>query len=96
MRIRDKYRFRSASGREHIIEAELDVHYVDHETGETLFPVAKLTPVSPTASELPWAVENLRFCNHCDQLCQRDLSVCTTCGQGLDPLPARNRESRSG
>jgi hypothetical protein len=93
MRIRDKYRFRSASGREHIIEAELDVNYVDHETGEQLYPVAKLTPVAPTASELPWAVENLRFCNHCDQLCQRDLTVCTTCGQGLDPLPDRDADS---
>jgi hypothetical protein len=87
MRIKEKYRFRSASGREHIIEADPDVNYVDHETGEPLHPVAKLTPVAPTASELPWAVENLRFCNHCDQLCQKDLSVCPVCGEQLDPLP---------
>ena len=93
MRIGNKYRFRSASGREHIIEAKLDVEYVDHETGEKLFPVAKLVPVGPTASELPWAVENLRFCNHCDQLCQRDLTVCTTCGQELDALPDRSSHS---
>lgn len=86
MRIRDKYRFRSASGREHIIEALPDVRYVDHVTGEALHPVAKLTPVAPTASELPWSVENLRFCNHCDQLCQRDLTVCPTCGGELEAL----------
>jgi hypothetical protein len=94
MRIREKYRFRTASGREHIIEADPDIVYVDQVTGEPLYPVAKLTPVAPTASELPWAVENLRFCNHCDQLCQRDLSICTTCGLGLDPLPDRDADSK--
>ncbi len=88
MRIKDKYRFRSASGREHIIEADPDKEYVDHVTGETLHVVAKLTPVAPTPSELPWAVENLRFCNHCDQLCQKDLAVCPVCGQDLDELPS--------
>ncbi len=86
MRIKDKYRFRSASGREHIIEAEPGVEYVDHVTGEVLHPVAKLTPVAPTASELPWAVENLRFCEHCDQLCQKDLTVCPVCAGELEPI----------
>jgi hypothetical protein len=85
--IKDKYRFRSPSGREVIIEADPDTHYVDKTTGEDLHVVARLVPVAPSASELPWAVENLRFCNHCDQLCQKDLSVCPVCGEQLDPLP---------
>ena len=45
--------------------------YVDRETGETLEVVAQLLPLAPTPSELPWAVDNLRFCNWCDQLARR-------------------------
>jgi hypothetical protein len=86
MRIKDKYRFRSPTGREVIIAADPDVRYVDHESGELLVPVSRLTPVAPTASELPWAVDNLRFCNHCDQLCQKDLRICPTCSGQLEPL----------
>jgi RNA polymerase subunit RPABC4/transcription elongation factor Spt4 len=33
-------------------------------------------------------VENLRFCPHCDQLAQRDLNDCPTCGRRMGPLDA--------
>ncbi|MDQ1493728.1 MAG: hypothetical protein QOG69_211, partial [Actinomycetota bacterium] len=39
-------------------------------------------------SRLPWAVENLRFCNWCDQLAQRDLNDCPTCGRRMAPITA--------
>ena len=35
---------------------------------------------------LPWAVESLRFCTWCDQLAQRDLNDCPTCGRRMAPL----------
>ena len=89
MRILQKYRMRTPStGREVIIEAEPDKEYVDRETGEELEPVAQLLPLAPTASELPWAVENLRFCTHCDQLAQKDLNDCPYCGRRMTPLGA--------
>lgn len=87
MRSLQKYRMRTPStGREVIVQAEPDTVYVDRETGETLEPVAQLLPLAPTASELPWALENLRFCSHCDQLAQKDLDDCPWCGQRMDPL----------
>jgi len=87
MRTRQKYRMRTPStGREVIVEAEPDRSYVDRETGEHLEVVAQLLPLAPTPSELPWAVENLRFCNWCDQLCQKDLNDCPHCGRRMDPL----------
>lgn len=87
MRIRQKYRMRTPStGREVIIEAEPGVEYLDRETGERLEVVAQLLPLAPTASDLPWAVENLRFCNHCDQLTQKDLNDCPVCGRRMAPL----------
>ncbi|MDE3131973.1 MAG: hypothetical protein KGL16_12555, partial [Acidobacteriota bacterium] len=74
MRSLQKYRMRTPStGREVIVLADPQAVYVDQQTGERLQPVAQLLPLAPTASELPWAIENLRFCNHCDQLAQRDL-----------------------
>ena len=48
--------------------------------------LAQLLPLAPTASELPWAVENLRFCNWCEQLAQKDLNDCPYCGRRMDPL----------
>jgi hypothetical protein len=88
MRIRQKYRMRTPStGREVIIEAAPEGVYLDLETGEELEVVAELLPLAPTASELPWAVENLRFCSWCDQLCQKDLNDCPHCGRRMDPLP---------
>jgi len=87
MRTRQKYRMRAPStGREVIIEAEPDTIYRDRETGEELEVVATLLPLSPTASELPWSVENLRFCNWCDQLAQKDLNDCPHCGRRMEPL----------
>jgi hypothetical protein len=89
MRTRQKYRMRTPStGREVIVEAEAGSEYVDRQTGEMLEVVAQLLPLAPTSSELPWAIENLRFCNHCDQLAQKDLNDCPHCGRRMDPLPA--------
>jgi len=81
---RQLYRMRTPStGREVIMEAEPDELYVDRETGETLVVVAKLLPLAPSSSRLPWAVENLRFCNWCDQLAQKDLNDCPHCGRRM-------------
>lgn len=87
MRSLQKYRMRTPStGREVIVLADPDSVYVDQETGERMQPVAQLLPLAPTASELPWSIENLRFCNHCDQLAQRDLLDCPWCGQRMDSI----------
>jgi hypothetical protein len=87
MRTRQKYRMRTPStGHEAVIEAEPDHEYLDRDTGEELEVVATLLPLAPTPSELPWAVENLRFCNWCDQLAQKDLNDCPTCGRRMEPL----------
>jgi hypothetical protein len=85
---RQKYRLRApASGREVLIEAEPGEDYVDAESGEPLEVVGKLLPLAPSPSDLPWAVENLRFCSWCDQLAQRDLNDCPHCGRRMEPLP---------
>jgi len=82
-----RYRLRSpSSGREIIIEPDPDRVYTDRETGEELEVVGVVLPLPPSASHLPWAVENLRFCNWCDQLAQRDLNDCPTCGRRMAPL----------
>jgi hypothetical protein len=87
MRTRQKYRMRTPStGREVIVEAQPEKEYRDRDTGEELQVVAQLLPLAPTSSELPWAVDNLRFCNHCDQLSQKDLNDCPHCGRRMDPL----------
>ncbi len=75
-----------SSGRESIVLAEPDKVYRDKDTGEELEVVAELLPLAPTVSELPWAIENLRFCNHCDQLAQRDLLDCPWCGKQMDAV----------
>ncbi len=81
------YRLRTpSSGKEIIVEAQPDRIYLDEDTGERLDVVGKLTPLSPTTSRLPWAVENLRFCNWCDQPAQKDLNDCPTCGRRMAPL----------
>jgi len=85
---RQKYRLRAPStGREVVIEAEPGEVYLDGESGEPLEVVGKLLPLAPSPSELPWAVETLRFCNWCDQLVQRDLNDCVHCGRRMSPLP---------
>jgi hypothetical protein len=82
-----RYRLRTPStGREIIIEADPETVYTDRETGEELEVAGVVLPLPPTASRLPWAVENLRFCNWCDQLAQRDLNDCPTCGRRMAPL----------
>jgi len=84
---RDRYRLRAPStGREVIFEAEPDHIYTDAETGERLEAVGRLLPLAPSHSTLPWAVENLRFCPWCEQLAQRDLNDCPTCGRRMGPL----------
>ena len=82
--MKQRYRFRTPStGREVLIEAEPDRIYTDRETGEVLDVVGKVVPLAPSSSKLPWAVENLRFCNWCDQLAQKDLNECPTCGRRM-------------
>jgi hypothetical protein len=87
MSARQKYRLRApSSGREVIIEAEPDEIYVDRDSGEELQVVAKLLPLAPSESELPWAVENLRICNWCEQLAPKDLNDCPHCGRRMAAL----------
>jgi hypothetical protein len=85
-----RYRFREpTSGREIVREVVPDDDVRDPETGAQLEVVGKVLPLAPSKSTLPWAVENLRFCTWCDQLCQRDLNDCPHCGRRLAPLAAR-------
>ena len=77
-----RYRFRVPStGREVFIDAEAGRTYTDSETGEKLRPVGVVLPLAPSESRLPWSVENLRLCDHCGQMLQRDLNTCPTCGK---------------
>jgi hypothetical protein len=90
MSVRQRYRLRArASGRERIIEAEAGRVYVDRETDEELEVVGMPLPLAPSKSQLPWAVENLRFCPFCTQHFQIDLNDCPTCGRRVPPLPER-------
>jgi hypothetical protein len=85
-----RYRLRNpSSGREIVIEAEPQEIYLDRDTGEQLEIVGKLLPLAPSVSRLPWAVENMRFCSWCDQLAQKDLNDCPTCGRRMGPLASR-------
>ena len=82
-----RYRLRNpASGREIVLAAEPGEIYVDRDSGAPMEVVGKLLPLAPSASKLPWAVENLRFCPWCDQLAQKDLNDCPTCGRRMGPL----------
>ena len=83
-----QYRLRTpSSGREILVEAEPGRTYLDRETGEPLEVVGKLLPLAPSKSKLRWAIEYLRFCNWCDQLAQKDLNDCPTCGRRMAALP---------
>ena len=82
-----KYRVRSRStGRELIVEGAAGKTYIDRTTGESLDVVGRVLPLLPSQSELPWAVENLRFCNWCEQMAQKDLNDCPTCGRRMAAL----------
>jgi len=84
---RQRYRLRTpSSGREVLVEAEPGKVYRDRDTGEPLDVVGKVLPLAPSASKLPWAVENLRFCPHCDQLVPKDLNDCPYDGRRMGPL----------
>jgi hypothetical protein len=92
--VNQRYRLRNpASGREIVLEAEPGEIYLDRDSGEQLEAVGRVLPLAPSTSRLPWAVENLRFCNWCDQLAQKDLNDCPTCGRRMGPLrsPAGDR-----
>jgi hypothetical protein len=87
MPARQMYRMRTPStGRESFVEAEPGRVYTDRETGEHLEVVGRVLPLAPSPSNLPWAVENLRFCSWCDQMAPRDLNDCPTCGRRMAPL----------
>src|SRR5438445_2735167 len=75
-----------ASGREVVLEAQPDEVYRDRDSDEPLEVLGKVLPLAPSASRLPWAVENLRFCPWCHQLAQKDLNDCPTCGRRMGPL----------
>src|ERR1700733_2792595 len=95
MRIRQKYRMRTPStGREVIVEAVPDEKYVDRDSGEELEVIAQLLPLAPTPSELSLAVENLRFCNWCDQLSQKELTDCPVCGGRMQPVASDEQKGR--
>jgi hypothetical protein len=86
----ERYRLRDpASGRDVVLEATPDEIYRDRESGEVLEVVGKVLPLPPSQSELPWSVENLRFCEWCDELAQIDLNDCPTCGRRMGPLPEK-------
>jgi hypothetical protein len=91
---RQRYRLRNpATGREILIEGKPGEIYRDRDTQEPLEVVGKVLPLAPSGSKLPWAVENLRFCPWCDQLAQRDLNDCPTCGRRMGPLAPVTRSA---
>ena len=81
MHDRQTYRLRApASGREAIVDADVDGVYIDRETGEELKPVTRVLPLAPSASSLLRSPENLRECRRCRQLIGIDVSDCPHCG----------------
>jgi hypothetical protein len=85
-----RYRLRNpATGREIVLEAEPGEIYLDRDDGKALEVTGQVLPLAPSSSRLPWAVQNLRFCNWCDQLAQKDLNDCPTCGRRMEPLGPR-------
>jgi hypothetical protein len=82
------YRLRTPStGREVLLPAEAGRTYRDRDTGEPMEIVGQVLPLAPSRSSLAWSVENLRFCNWCDQLAQKDLNDCPHCGRRMAALP---------
>ena len=68
-----------------MLEAKPDVIYLDQENGAQLEVVGEVLPLAPSDSKLPWAVENLRFCDCCGAMAQRDLNECPTCERRMAP-----------
>jgi hypothetical protein len=84
-----KYRLRTRSDREQIREIDPGKVYVDRETGEEYEVVGKILPLAPSASNLPWAVENLRLCGcSLEQLTPKDVNDCVHCGRRLPAMGA--------
>ncbi len=82
-----RFRLRDpSSGDEVILVAKPGTVYLDERTGEPMEVVGEVLPLAPSDSKLPWAVENLRFCNWCESMAQRDLNDCPTCGRRMAPL----------
>ena len=82
-----KYSLRTRSDREIISEVEPGRVYVDRESGEEFEVVAKVLPLAPSPSDLPWAVENLRLCGcSLEQLTPKDVNDCVTCGRRLPAI----------
>jgi hypothetical protein len=89
---RQLYRFRApASGREAVVEADVDGVYVDRETGEELKPVTRVLPLAPSDSALLRSPENLRVCRRCDQLIGIDVSDCPHCGLRQEATDGEDR-----
>jgi hypothetical protein len=83
---KQRYRLRNpATGRELVLEAKPGEIYLDRDSQDTLEIVGKVLPLAPSSSRLPWSVENLRFCPWCDQLAQKGLNDCPTCGRRMGP-----------
>ncbi len=79
-----KYRLRTRSDREVIREVSAGAVYVDSETGSEYEIVGKVLPLAPSASQLPWAVDNLRLCGcSLQQLAPKDLNDCPHCDRRL-------------
>jgi hypothetical protein len=84
---RPRYRLRTPStGREIILDAEPGETYLDRDTEEPMEIVGELVPAPPSESRLPFAARNLRFCNWCGQMAQKDLNTCPTCDRRMEPL----------
>ena len=82
-----RYRLRNpASGREIVIEAEPERDLPRPRNRRAAGGRRQAAAARALASRLPWAVENLRFCPWCDQLAQKDLNDCPTCGRRMGPL----------
>ena len=82
-----RYRLRTRSDREVIREVEPGRVYVDRESAEEFDVVGKVLPLAPSASSLPWAVENLRLCGcSLEQLTPKDVNDCVTCGRRLPAI----------
>ena len=87
MGARQKYRLRARSDREVIREVEPGKVYVDRESGEEFEIVGQLLPLAPSASELPWTVDNLRTCGcSLEQLAPKDVNDCPHCGRRMPAI----------